>query len=448
MFVPYCFKIGRECPFADEIEEDPGLIFVLIPFAPDFDQVYHQGIKPPWEELGFRVLRADEEFHVHDIMCRAICQNIQRARFIVADMTGRNPNVFYELGLAHAFGKPVILITQRKDDVPFDLQAILYINYGVGEENIAELRYGLKRMAEGLLAMETVPLPPSRRLVDHISDEEVSSLPEVIVWEKDSKEMVLIPAGEFPMGTTEAEAKDLAKQVGQDFFSRETPKHRVYLPGFYIDRYPVTNAEFQRFVEATGYRTQAEKDGYGRIWDGSKWEQAEGADWRHPGGAHSSLEERMDHPVVQVSWNDADAYARWAEKRLPTEREWEKAARGSDGREWPWSDEWVEGKGNTREAGIGDTTPVGFYSPVSDSPYGVADMAGNVWEWVADWFVPYPGTTCKSDDFGEQYQVVRGGSWFRDYLFARCACRFWYVRGGRGGDIGFRCVQSSSPQRV
>jgi sulfatase modifying factor 1 len=441
--VPYCFKIGRECPFGDEIEEDPKLVFVLTPFAPEFDEVYQQGIKPTWEELDFRVLRADEEFHVHDIMCRAICQNIQRARFIVADMTGRNPNVFYELGLAHAFGKPVILITQHKDDVPFDLQSIPYINYGVGEENIAELRGGLKKMVQGLLEMEAMPPLPSRKLVDVVSDREVRKLPEVIFGEQDSKEMILIPAGEFLMGTTEAMAKDLAEQVGQDFFSRETPQHRVHLPDFYIDRYAVTNAEFQRFVEATSYRTQAEKDGYGRVWNGSRWEQVEEADWLHPQGPHSSLEERMDHPVIQVSWNDAVAYARWAGKRLPSEREWEKAARGGDGREWPWGSEWVEGKCNSREVGIEDTTPVGFYSPVSDSPYGVADVIGNVWEWTASWFAAYPGTAYKSDDFGEQYQVVRGGSWFRDHLFARCACRFWYVRGGRGGDIGFRCARSS-----
>ena len=443
MAVPYCFKIGRECPFGDEIEEDPKLVFVLTPFAPEFDEVYQQGIKPTWEELDFRVLRADEEFHVHDIMCRAICQNIQRARFIVADMTGRNPNVFYELGLAHAFGKPVILITQHKDDVPFDLQSIPYINYGVGEENIAELRGGLKKMVQGLLEMEAMPPLPSRKLVDVVSDREVRKLPEVIFGEQDSKEMILIPAGEFLMGTTEAMAKDLAEQVGQDFFSRETPQHRVHLPDFYIDRYAVTNAEFQRFVEATSYRTQAEKDGYGRVWNGSRWEQVEEADWLHPQGPHSSLEERMDHPVIQVSWNDAVAYARWAGKRLPSEREWEKAARGGDGREWPWGSEWVEGKCNSREVGIEDTTPVGFYSPVSDSPYGVADVIGNVWEWTASWFAAYPGTAYKSDDFGEQYQVVRGGSWFRDHLFARCACRFWYVRGGRGGDIGFRCARSS-----
>jgi formylglycine-generating enzyme required for sulfatase activity len=443
MFVPYCFKIGRECPFGGEIEEDPRLVFVLIPFAPEFDEIYQQGIKPIWEELGFRVLRADEEFHVHDIMCRAICQNTQRARFIVADMTDRNSNVFYELGLAHAFGKPVILITQHKDDVPFDLQAILYINYGVGEENIAELRRGLKKMVQGLLETEAVPPPPSQKSVDLVSDREVRKLPEVIFGEQDSKEMILVPAGEFLMGTTEAMAKDLTEQLGQDFFSRETPQHRVHVPDFYIDRYPVTSAEFQRFVEATGYRTQAEKDGYGRVWSGSKWQQVKGADWCHPQGPQSSIEGRMDHSVVQVSWNDAVAYARWAGKRLLSEREWEKAARSSDGREWPWGSEWVEGKCNSREAGVGDTTPVGFYSPVSDSPYGVADVAGNVWEWTASCFVAYPGTTYESDDFGEQFQVVRGGSWFRDYLFARCACRFWYVRGGRGGDIGFRCARSS-----
>jgi len=154
MFVPYCFKIDRECPF--EIEEENDLAFVLMPFAPEFDEIYQQGIKKVWEELGFRCLRSDEDIHTHDIMCRAICQNIQRARFIVTDMTGRNPNVFYELGLAHAFGKPVILVTQRAEDVPFDLKAILYIDYG---GDIKKLNQRLKDMAEGLLAIGVAPAP-------------------------------------------------------------------------------------------------------------------------------------------------------------------------------------------------------------------------------------------------------------------------------------------------
>ncbi len=155
MFVPYCFKIGRECPF--EIKEENDFAFVLMPFASEFDEIYRHGIKEAWEEMGFRCLRSDEDIHTHDIMCRAICQNIQRARFIVADMTGRNPNVFYELGLAHAFGKPVILITQRAEDVPFDLKAILYIDYG---GDIKKLNQRLKEMVEGLLVTGVAPGPP------------------------------------------------------------------------------------------------------------------------------------------------------------------------------------------------------------------------------------------------------------------------------------------------
>lgn len=155
MFVPYCFKIGRECPFAGEIEVEDDFAFVLMPFAPKFDKVY-QAIKEVWEEMGFRCLRSDEDIHTHDIMCKAICQNIQRARFIIADMTGRNPNVFYELGLAHAFGKPVILITQHPQDVPFDLKPMLFIDYG---EDIEKLKRELKGMIEGLLAKGVTPKP-------------------------------------------------------------------------------------------------------------------------------------------------------------------------------------------------------------------------------------------------------------------------------------------------
>ena len=376
MFVPYCFKIGRECPFADEIEKDPRLIFVLMPFATEFDEIYQQGIKPTWEELGFRVLRADEEFHIHDIMCRAICQNIQRARFIVADMTGRNPNVFYELGLAHAFGKPVILITQHKDYVPFDLQAILYINYGVGRENIAELRRGLKRMAEGLLATEAAPQSTSPKLVDLVSDRVSRRLPEVIVWEKDSKEMVLIPAGEFLMGTSEARAQGLAGQGGQDFFSRETPQHRVYQPDFYMDRYPVTNAQYRQFIEAGGYETEA-------YWTEAGWTRKEQENWQQPRLWDDARFNGDRQPVVGVSWYEALAYARWAGKILPGEAQWEKAAgwdpAARQKRKYPWGDAWKEDKGN-----IGNkheqTTDVGSY-PEDQSAYGLLDVAGNVREW-------------------------------------------------------------------
>jgi formylglycine-generating enzyme required for sulfatase activity len=151
---------------------------------------------------------------------------------------------------------------------------------------------------------------------------------------KDGRPMVKVPAGKFLYGEekTEAETKE-----------------------FYIDKYPVTNAEYKVFVDATGH--------------------PEPALWRN----HTWPEGKENHPVVEVNWKSAATYAEWANKRLPTNEEWEKAARGTDGRTWPWGDEWDIKKANVFS---GDTTPIGQYSPQSDSPYGAVDMAGNVWEWI------------------------------------------------------------------
>jgi formylglycine-generating enzyme required for sulfatase activity len=227
--------------------------------------------------------------------------------------------------------------------------------------------------------------------------------------------MILIPAGEFTMGS-------------DSDHENEKPRHKVYLPDFYISRYPVTNAEFEAFVKTTGYVTAAEE-----------WEKE--ADWRHPRGPGSNIAGKDRHPVVQVRWNDAVAYCQWAGNHLPTEAEWEKAARGTDGRTWPWGDEWVYGKSNTSEAGVGDTTPVGRYSPAGDSPYDVADMAGNAWEWTADWYKAYPGSTSRSDEFGEKYRVVRGGSWSDDQCLARCAFRLRFGPLSCYDFLGFRVAK-------
>jgi formylglycine-generating enzyme required for sulfatase activity/tRNA A-37 threonylcarbamoyl transferase component Bud32 len=257
---------------------------------------------------------------------------------------------------------------------------------------------------------------------------------EVKVWEADGAEMVLVPAGEFIMGSEE---------LGED----EQPVHPVYLDDFWIDRYEVTNELFARFVAETGYQTEAERLGWGWVSIGSEWAEVEGADWRHPRGPDSSIEGKMDHPVVLVSWNDADAYCRWAGKRLPSEAQWEKAARGSSDSEfeqrYAWGDEFDSTKANTKELGLGDTTPAGNFSPQGDSPFGVSDMTGNVWEWVADWYAgDYYSQAPSANPSGPitgTYKVLRGGSWLFDEVYARIAFRY-NVRPDYTYDFaGFRC---------
>ena len=234
-------------------------------------------------------------------------------------------------------------------------------------------------------------------------------MPRRITNPKDGKEMILIPASEFEMG----EGKEA---------------HKVYLDAFYVDRYPVTNAEYQKFVDATKHAIP-EHWSNGRI----------------PSG-------KENHPVVYVTWQDAVDYARYAGARLPTEAEWEKAASWDDvkkeKRRYPWGNEFDANKCNTSESKIGDTTPVGKYSPQGDSFYGVGDMAGNVWEWCADWYDENyyknsPERNPQGPDSG-QVRVLRGGSWDITQRIARCAYRLRSVPDCGDYNIGFRCARGSS----
>lgn len=232
------------------------------------------------------------------------------------------------------------------------------------------------------------------------------------IWVKDEKEMVRVPAGEFLYGDE---------------------KILISLPEFWIDKTPVTNSEFARFVKATGYRTAAEITGIGCANIGGKWQDTPGADWLHPGGPQTDIQTRADHPVVQVSWEDAAAYARWAGKRLPTEQEWEKAGRGIDGRAYPWGNQEPTRElcnFNRLEEG---TTPVGKYSPRGDSPYGCVDMAGNVWEWTAS----------DSEDGGAK--ILRGGGWSHPAGFMRVTLPSPHDPDDRYDTDGFRCASGELP---
>ncbi len=224
----------------------------------------------------------------------------------------------------------------------------------------------------------------------------------------------------------------------------EKPQHAINLPSFWIDQTEVTNAMFARFVSATSYLTEYERQGGAYIWDG-EWVYVPGASWRQPFGPSGSLADRDDHPVVQVTWNDAAAYCAWAGRRLPTEAEWEKAARGSQPILFPWGNDLPNSTLANYENLRGDLTPVGSYSGGA-SPYGVLDMAGNAYEWVQDWYSKsYYAESPVHDPQGPasgMFKVLRGGSWQLDGLRLRVYGREVSVPNAGNSNIGFRCASS------
>ena len=240
-----------------------------------------------------------------------------------------------------------------------------------------------------------------------------------------SKEMILIPAGEFVMGSPEG--------VGND---DEHPQRKVHLDDFLIGKYEVTNGQYVEFLNAIG---KNEDDA------GHELVNLDIAHIRFKNGTFKIIEGWDDHPVIAIGWYGAKAYAEWEGGRLPTEAEWEKAARGTDGREWPWGDLWEMGRYNSLESGLHITTSVGSY-PVGVSPYGVHDMAGNVYEWVADWYqADYyetgPLQNPKGPDQGF-FRVIRGGSYAEISSKCRPAVRFGNGPAESGdSDFGFRIAR-------
>lgn len=301
-----------------------------------------------------------------------------------------------------------------------------------GEEKVEERRLA----AEAL--MDARDFMPETASVDP-QPGPVASIQEVIAQLQKGFEpdLVYVPAGEFWMGSGDAE---------KDAYADEMPRHKLALAEYWIGRYPVLVGEFCVFVEQTGYRTHREKENSDYT-------------WRTPRGKGSSLDGKERHPVTQLTWYDALAYCAWLSKVtgknycLPSEPEWEKAARWTNGRIYPWGNHYEAARCNTQESEIHDTSPVGQFSPLGDSAYGCADMVGNVWEWTRSlwgekWQRPegaYPYNT--RDPLRENLKagdgvprVLRGGSWKNNCRDARCAIRGWYLPQKRNSTIGFRVV--------
>lgn len=278
-------------------------------------------------------------------------------------------------------------------------------------------------------------------------------------------EQAVVPSGVFTMGDSSGD-----RNVGDG----EEPRHPVRLEGFSIDATSVTNEAFAAFVDATGYATEAETFGFSAVFHlaiaapaadimgqppGTPWWfGVRGADWRHPGGRDSGIDDLADHPVVHVSWNDAVAYCAWAGRRLPTEAEWEYAARGGiESAKYPWGDAEVDEGGwraniwqgefprhNTLDDGWLTTAPVRSFEP---NGYGLWQPVGNVWEWCADWFSPdYYRVSPEADPRGPERgsgRVMRGGSYLCHISYCnryRNSARTSNTPDSSMGNAGFRTV--------
>ena len=232
--------------------------------------------------------------------------------------------------------------------------------------------------------------------------------------------MIYVPAGEFLMGTSEQEAQRLAEQYGvhPTLFLTETPQRKVHVEAFLIDRFPVTNSQYKRFIDATGRRPPSG-------WQGRDYPEGKG-----------------DHPVTCIGWQGAEGYARWAGLRLPTEAEWEKAARGSDGRIYPWGDQWRDDATRLDDPRWPQTraltTPVGAF-PAGASPYGVMDLAGNVAEWTAT-----PSQPPNAERNWAWYVVKGAGGGLGERYNFRCAARTFSAHTSRWHRwLGFRCAMDA-----
>jgi formylglycine-generating enzyme required for sulfatase activity len=243
--------------------------------------------------------------------------------------------------------------------------------------------------------------------------EETEIAPEVTAPAIVPGEMVFIPAGEFIMGSN-ADKNNIAY-----------PEHKVDLPAYWIDKYEVTFKEFLRFSVDTGYTGEGAKGGQ---------------DWR----LFATMDKAL-YPVVYITWKDAEEYCKYAEKRLPTEEEWEKAARGPNGNAYPWGNEWETNRSNTYESGMNGFVAIGQYDDVSF--YGVHDMLGNAQEWTGSWYTTYKGNPKRDPKSGKQLRVVRGLSYLYKGKVGNLMNRSAQPPNALY-DLGCRCAKDATPEDI
>lgn len=298
-----------------------------------------------------------------------------------------------------------------------------------------------------------------------------ANLPTMIKGQ-DGADMVLIPAGDFVMGSNKVDQTKRAEEFGsiKPWYMDEHPQHRVNLASFYIDKYEVTNAQFREFVKTTSYRPPSHwiEKGYLVSMQRQKLDALPTTKLRYLVAevfrididARKMNKQQLltaidqyfvildDVPVYNVNWEAARDYCIWAGQSLPTEEQWEKAARGPSGQEFPWGESFQAGMSNTgEEEWISGAAPVGSYK-TDHSPYGMFDVAGNVSEWVMDWYDAYPGSDYASKLFGKRFKVIRGAGWGGDghyalQMYQRSAYRLFVTPESENEDLGFRCVQTS-----
>jgi formylglycine-generating enzyme required for sulfatase activity len=464
--VSKALSIATRPGVAEKDEKGSGHVFVIMPFAAPFNEYYEGVIKPAVLDAGFHAVRSDELFSPQAFI-QMIWEQVLGADLVVAEMTGANANVLYELGLCHAVNKKVVMVTQRIEDVPSDLRHINLIAYDTSALNWeATLRNAIQKMIlfSSDLRLKAVLDPPASidniELFDKLSDEAKRLRTAVQVQqsasarhqqqidalraERNSYKAILssdaqtsgdghavrireegdISLASLPLPGSE-EVLELTRVPAGPFISGSAPHgDEIDLAEYWITRYSITNAQFCVFLDYFGNRQEG----------GATWINLDGVSpvdecrIKQIGGKFTVAEEYADHPVTYVNYFGATAFCAWLGAELPTVEMWEKAVRGVDGREYPWGNQPPD----PRLANVGDdgwdrnVAPIAVSEKTEGaSPFGVVQGVGNVWHWTSTFF-PDRGV-----------QAVRGGSFFDYRLGQRQVYRFQVHPDGPDFSQGF-----------